>query len=159
MRVRAAFAKCFIACLAGASITACSGVVRGSDTRDLDKITLAQPSIAGGDVGVGCGFEDDPCRGDLICNEKTWTCTAPDPPPLIACTRDVQCPLLAPSCNQGLCAALGSAGASCGTSANCLPGFQCSEGGACRSIRTWCTSTSGCPTNDICSDNACTPRW
>jgi hypothetical protein len=31
--------------------------------------------------------------------------------------------------------------------------------GMCRSVKTWCTSSAGCPTNDTCSDNKCTPRW
>jgi len=157
--MRGAFWKLCIACHVGMSMTACSSVVRGADTRDVDTLTLAQPTIAGGDVGVSCGWDDDPCRADLICDSTRWVCALPDPLPGIACTRDVQCPAIEPSCNRGLCAALGSEGDSCGTDANCLPGFQCSAGGACRSTRTWCTSSSGCPANELCSDNACRPRW
>ena len=56
-------------------IMACSGVARGADTRDLDTVTLAEPTIAGRGVGESCGW--DPCRADLVCDERHWTCALP----------------------------------------------------------------------------------
>lgn len=148
-----------IVALLATSLIACSSVIPGSDNRDPATLTLAQPTIAGGGVGASCGWSDsDACRPDLIC-DSDWGCVAPDPPPDIACTRDVQCPPSIPSCNRGLCAALGSEGNACASSSNCLPGFECSVGGACRSIRAWCTPSSGCPPAELCVDNACRPRW
>ena len=148
-----------VAGLLAMSVAACSSVVQGADNRDVGTLTLAQPTIEGSPLGVSCGWsDDDVCRPGLVCGPD-WVCIAREPPPEITCSGDAQCPSDEPSCNGGVCAPLGNEGDRCSTSATCQPGFLCSVGGACRSIRTWCTSTSGCPANDICEDNACTPRW
>jgi hypothetical protein len=141
-------------------LTACSSVVQGRDTRDLATTTLARPTIAGSPEGASCGFtEDDECRAGLVCDERTWVCAEPAPPPRIACARDDECPSSEPVCVDGACAGRGNDGARCQSNAECEPGFQCSMGGACRSVRTWCTSSAGCPANDTCYDNECAPRW
>lgn len=142
------------------TLTACSSVVRGADTRDRATTTLARPTIAGSPEGASCGFtEDDECRPGLVCDDATWVCAEPEPPPAIACRRDDECPSSEPVCNRGACAGLGNDGDSCESSADCEAAFRCSMRGMCRSVKTWCTSSAGCPTNDTCSDNKCTPRW
>lgn len=74
------------------SAAACSSVVEGSDNRQVETLTLAQPSIAGSPEGVSCGWPDDEdCRPGLVCG-RDWVCVAREPPPVIGCTMSSECP-------------------------------------------------------------------
>ncbi len=152
--------KGMIACLLAMSVAACSSTVRGADTRDVDTLSLAAPHLAGGGVGAGCGWADDPCRGDLICDDRTLQCAARDPGPEIGCTRNEQCPSSAPRCEQGICAPLGIEGDSCTTTSDCRPSYVCSGGaaGLCGSLSGTCATASDCPVNQLCIHDQCWAR-